>query len=213
MTDKGKEIEKFIESLQNCTKVFKKPVENIYSSKKFIGAENNVNNLRLYLNKMFELKPKYMIVGEAPGYNGCRLTGIPFTSEEIISTNSFFTDKYKFGIPPQFGNPPQSEDTASIVWEFFAGKELPLMWNAFPFHPYKDKLESNRNKLIKDEIELGKCFLCKLLSIFNEIPRENIIAVGENAQHCLSLLFINEVRHPARGGKNEFIKGMTGFLK
>ncbi len=204
MTDKEKEIEEFIESLRDCTKVFKKPVENIYSSKEFTGAENNVNKLRFYLNEMLKLKPKYMIVGEAPGYNGCRLTGIPFTSEEIIFKNPFFKGKYNFD------NPPQDEDSASIVWGFFEGKELPLMWNAFPFHPYKDKLESNRP--INKE-EFGKCILCKLLSIFDEIPRENIIAVGENALYCLSLLFIKEVRHPARGGKDEFIKGMNEFLK
>ena len=90
---------------------------------------------------MLELKPKYMIVGEAPGYRGCRWSGIPFTSEKIIVTNDFFNKKYKVRI--RNGKKPQSECSATRVWNCLDSLGIyPLMWNAFPFHPYdKDNCE------------------------------------------------------------------------
>ena len=207
----NKEIEDFITDLQKCEQIFSEPVENIYSSKTFVGAENNVNNLRLYLNKMFELKPKYMIVGEAPGYRGCRWSGIPFTSEKTIVTNGFFNQEYKVRNKKK----PQSETSATRVWNCFKElKEIPLIWNAFPFHPYyKDNVESNR-PLNSEELSFGKEKLETLIEIFN-IDKANIIAVGEKAQKCLALLFIKEVVHPAARGitTEDFINSMKAVIK
>ena len=46
--------------------------------------ENNAirrANLRLYLGAMAARQPKSLLVMEAPGYRGCRLTGVPVTSQ------------------------------------------------------------------------------------------------------------------------------------
>ena len=42
------------------------------------------HNLLLYLQQMLIFNPQILLVGEAPGYRGCRLTGVPFTSELIL---------------------------------------------------------------------------------------------------------------------------------
>ena len=46
--------------------------------------ETRRQNLRRYWQQMAILRPSVLLVGEAPSYRGCRLTGIPFTSEAIL---------------------------------------------------------------------------------------------------------------------------------
>jgi hypothetical protein len=36
-------------------------------------SEIRKNNLRVYLTKMKVVNPRFLILGEAPGYKGCRL--------------------------------------------------------------------------------------------------------------------------------------------
>ena len=43
------------------------------------------HNLTIYLETLISLKPlPFLFVGEAPGYKGCRNTGIPFSSEYVL---------------------------------------------------------------------------------------------------------------------------------
>ena len=106
-------IDNFINKLRDCDFSFTQPVENIYS-RNVEGNENTFNNLRLYLNKMKYIKPKYLLIGEAPGYNGCRWSGIPFVSERILRDNNFFG--LENGYKVRNDNKPQSEASATIVW-------------------------------------------------------------------------------------------------
>jgi len=90
---------------------------------------------------MSQIKPEVMLVGEAPGYHGCRFTGVPFTSEYIlingIGKDSIF-GKDKGYMKTRESAITKREQTATIVWETMINHDfLPLMWNAFPFHPYK----------------------------------------------------------------------------
>jgi len=44
-----------------------------------------LNNLKAYMKYLLQYKPDVLLIGEAPGYRGCRLTGIPFTSGDVIT--------------------------------------------------------------------------------------------------------------------------------
>jgi uracil-DNA glycosylase len=152
------------------------------------------------------LNPRFLILGEAPGYNGCRLTGIPFTSEMVLFENPFFKNE-----PIQFisekGN-LKREISATIMWsELSEYIEKPLIWNIFPFHPHsKENAKTNRTPT-KTELTEGKSFLTELLEIFNI---QKIIAIGRKPESQLTNIGIacTYIRHPANGGKHQFVKGL-----
>jgi uracil-DNA glycosylase len=58
---------------------------------------------------------------------------------------------------------------------------------------------------------LGVTFLAQIMAIF--APKQ-VIAVGNVAHGALDSLGVAhmKVRHPAQGGKNDFIKGMNSAL-
>jgi hypothetical protein len=105
------------------------------------------------------------------------------------------------------------EPTATIVWQTFIKYDLKVFgWNAFPFHPYKQgNMESNRTPL-KKELLIGEKPLLAIIELFNI---KNIIAMGNKAEESLNKLGINcdKVRHPAQGGKNDFVQGIRAIVE
>lgn len=208
-----KEIEAFIEELATM-----EVTPNVYNQYSFDCEENSIrrDNLLNYLVQMSRIKPKTILVGEAPGYRGCRLTGVPFTSEHLLMKNieglNFFgVEKgYKQAIQ---GERLLKEATATIIWDTFVKQNVTMLaWNAFPFHPYKHgNVNSNRTPL-KSELVMGEKPLLKMIKIFNI---RNVIAMGNKAEESLHKLGINceKVRHPAQGGKNKFVEGIRLFTE
>jgi hypothetical protein len=111
------------------------------------------------------VNPKILILGEAPGYKGCRLSGVAFTSERVLSQNEFFKNE-----PIQFINEKdklETEISATIVWtEISKLNDQPLIWNIFPFHPHSTSDTKTNRTPTKAELEEGKSFLDDLLKIF-----------------------------------------------
>ena len=72
-------IEEFIQELANERTDKLGFSENLYSG---TTRESIIrkHNLLTYLTKMKSLNPRILLLGEAPGNKGCKLTGIPFTS-------------------------------------------------------------------------------------------------------------------------------------
>jgi uracil-DNA glycosylase len=179
------------------------------------GGAIRQSNLAHYLCRMAAHQPVTILVGEAPGYRGCRVTGVPFTSEKIL-----LSDPSPFGL---FGlaagflacdeiNSPQSEATASTLWKVLSAlEECPLLWNAFPFHPYQpgDPL-SNRGPRSK-ETDLGRQALTELLDLF---PIRQVIAVGNVAYDALLRWGIaaEKIRHPGHGGQTAFAQQLARSL-
>lgn len=203
-----KKIRTFVEELAT-TEV----TPNVYNQYSYEFQDNAVrrDNLLIYLEQMCKLKPKIILVGEAPGYRGCRLTGVPFTSEHLLMNNieglELFGEEKGYRLPLK-KDKLLKEATATIIWRTLVKYDvIVLAWNAFPFHPYKQhNVESNRTPL-KKELLIGERPLLKMIEMYNI---EKVIAMGNKAEESLNKLGIScdKVRHPAQGGKNEFVKGI-----
>jgi uracil-DNA glycosylase len=148
-----------------------------------------------------------MLVGEAPGYKGARYTGIPFTSEHILLNHSYFGEKNGYRKTNELDK-TEKENTAKIVWETLDSLDVTLvLWNAYPFHPFKNGNNKSNRAPRKDELKVGSKFLTDLIDM---LEVENIIAVGKNAYKTICEIKIETkyIRHPSYGGKVEFIEGI-----
>ena len=174
-------------------------------------------NLRHYLRAMSERKPAALLLMEAPGYRGCRLTGVPVTSRKVMleglpALNIFGAEAGFRDVSDSGFESVNGEQSATIVWGALADlKALPLIWNAFPFHPHKAGQPLSNRKPRRSEIELGSAFLLRLLELWRF---DTVIAVGNVARDTLVAEGIDcaKVRHPAHGGKNDFVAGLKTRL-
>lgn len=186
---------------------------NVCNQYSYEHAENGIRrkNLLIYLHQMQKVNPKIILVGEAPGYRGCRLTGVPFTSEHLLMNNmkglSLFGKQNGYRLAAE-KDKLMKEATATIIWETLTQHDIMVLsWNAFPFHPHrKDNELSNRTPL-KKELLIGEKPLLQILDLFHI---NKIVAMGNKAAESLNKLGIKheKVRHPAQGGKNDFVRGM-----
>ncbi len=150
----------------------------------------------------------HLLIGEAPGHKGCALTGIPFTSQRVLSSSGHpFIDTFKSSLSV---SGDATEVTATIVWDYVNEcTVVPAMWNVFPFHPHmKDNPQSNRTPKTS-EVDTGKRYVQLILDILSP---NMVIAVGGTSAKTLNRLFPNltfeTVRHPSRGGKADFLGGI-----
>jgi uracil-DNA glycosylase len=145
-----------------------------------LGAATRRERLRAYLKARAEAP--LLLVGEAPGYRGTRVSGVPFTSERQLT-----------------GTGP-AEATATIVHRVLAElgiEEDVLLWNVVPTHP---GTESSNRRPTRAEVEAGLPFL-------QELARgRRPIAIGRLAHSVLGGPYI---RHPSRGGAGAFRVGLT----
>jgi uracil-DNA glycosylase len=144
-------------------------------------AESPLLRDRLQAYLLAHAGAEVVLVGEAAGYRGARISGIPFTSERQIT-----------GAGP-------AEATATIVHRVLATlgvEDEVLLWNVVPTHP--GSATSNRRPT-RTEIEAAAPFL-------DELTRDRTaIAVGRLAAAALDAPY---VRHPSHGGAAEFEAGL-----
>jgi uracil-DNA glycosylase len=149
------------------------------------GAATRCRRLAAYLESRGEAP--LLLVGEAAGYRGARVSGIPFTSERQLS-----------------GTGP-AEATATVVRRVLAElglEEETLCWNVVPTHPHvRGRPQTNRRPTWA-EIEQARPFL-------EELSRgRRAIAVGRLAEAVLGPPY---VRHPSHGGAADFRAGLLRF--
>jgi uracil-DNA glycosylase len=189
-------------------------VYNPYSYDRPANADRR-HNLRRYLHQMAERGPTCLLVAEAPGYRGCRLTGIPFSSPHILAHGldevALYGTQRGYRLPDEWPH-IRREASATIVWQTLPRfEQLPLLWNAFPFHPHRPgQPQSNRPPKIS-ELALGRPFVESLLTLF---PIQTIVAVGNKSETALSRWGVDfvKVRHPSQGGKRDFQRGLASIL-
>ena len=126
-----------------------------------------------------------LLVGEAAGYRGARVSGIAFTSERQLT-----------GAGP-------AEASATIVQRTLAELGIAddvLLWNVVPTHP--GTATSNRRPT-RDEVRAARPFL-------DELRRgRRVVAVGRLAAEVLGAPY---VRHPSHGGARAFAEGLRRTL-
>jgi hypothetical protein len=146
------------------------------------GAELRRRRLVAYLES--RQGASLLLVGEAPGYRGARVSGIPFTSERQLS-----------GAGP-------TEATATIVRRVLGELRLEedtLLWNAVPTHPHLPGRPDTNRPPTRREVEAGLPFVTALAR------GRRVIAVGRVAGEALGTAWI---RHPSRGGAAAFREGL-----
>lgn len=164
------------------------------------------------LAKHFDCRPRFLLIGEAPGYQGCHFSGIPFTNERLIIN----------GMVPRVWSPrftsrekPWSEPSATVVWDALHKHGIAastVLWNAFAWHPHEaTDLYSNRTPT-KAEFLAGAEVLYSVVRMFQGAQ---VVAIGKKAAAMLQSVYTGRfacVRHPANGGATAFRNGMAAII-
>jgi len=129
-----------------------------------------------------------VLVGEAAGYRGARVSGIPFTSERQVS-----------------GQGP-AEASATIVQRVLAELAIEddvLLWNVVPTHPHEPGRPYTNRRPSRVEVEASSRFLEGVAH------GRRVIAVGRLAERVTGAPY---VRHPSHGGAEAFRNGLGTLL-
>ena len=196
-----------------------------------IGAEAPVirsANLRRYLELRQEAH--YLFIAEALGYQGGHFSGIAITSERILLGNH--PDVEQKSVLGEWDyrrtsdadstllNNSQrlkgfNEPTDTVVWNTLNRHGLAsfdvILWNIFPFHPYKgDNLLTNRTPST-NELDIGIEYARMLMELR---PGMKVVAIGQKAALTLSRYGVDcmAVPHPSMGGANRFKAAVAQLL-
>lgn len=158
--------------------------------------------------------PRWLLIGEAAGYQGAKVSGIPFTSERLILAGTIPRVAAPPGARLSLRPRPWSEPSATTVWSTLHAlgmAERTILWNAFPWHPHEPGQRlSNRTPTLAERAR-GAPVLEALLAVF---PRARRFAVGRHAEAALAALGIDAqpLRHPSMGGARAFRVGLQRAL-
>lgn len=184
---------------------------NMYACDGPPGNRIRRRNLALALEAALEHRPDLVLIGEAPGYNGARRTGVPFTSERLLLEGRWPPGRINAGRGPTLAGDDariSAEPTATIVCRELEALGLAAIgWNAYPLHPHRPGVEQSNRPPRASEIVLGLPWLARICGLFAGVP---VVALGRVAAAALTTLGVPHarLRHPARGGARQFATGL-----
>ena len=148
-------------------------------------ADSPLRRRRLAEYLEAQLDAPLVLVGEAAGYRGARVSALAFTSERQLT-----------------GRGP-AEATATIVHrvlERLGLAEDVLLWNVVPTHP---GTSSSNRPPTRAEVAAAEAFLVEL------VRGRRVVAVGRLAAAVTGASY---VRHPSHGGATAFEAGLRALV-
>lgn len=203
--------------------------ENVFNPWRDTDADYEVNGavsirkeqLTDYLARRIG-RAKILLIAEACGYQGGHFSGIAMTCERmILNRHPKVTSRMILGREGKRTSRMDSpfitkaaqkekgfnEPTDSVVWSACLEAGLApdefLLWNIFPFHPYKKgNLLTNRTPT-NEELAIGLTYTKELLSLTGTLP---LFAIGRKSEMTLTEagFSVTGLRHPANGGAGIF---------
>jgi uracil-DNA glycosylase len=128
-----------------------------------------------------------LLVGEAAGYRGARVSGLPFTSERQLTG---------------FGPAEASATIVHRVLDELGLMEHVVLWNVVPTHPHRPGEPASNRRPTAGEMDAARPFLDEIAE-----GRE-VIPVGRVAETALGL---SGIRHPSHGGARAFRDGLAAL--
>lgn len=172
-------------------------------------------NLARYLEQLAERRPRVLLVGEAPGYRGMRITGVPFTNLALLRDG--VPHFGMLGVGNGYEVPPADdgvalEPTATVLWQTLVELDfLPALWSAFPLHPHQPgEPRSNRTPTARE----AAAWAWSWQAVRDLLGTTRVVAVGNIASASLTRSGFEapRIRHPAHGGKAKFAAGLRELL-
>ncbi len=178
-------------------------------------------------------KAKMLIIAEAVGYQGGRFTGIAMTCERMLLGfhPTVFPSMVFSGLDPVRTSDGSSayiakqtqrekgfnEPTDSVVWNAMLDANIDpyevVLWNIFPFHPYKGDDGLTNRTPTKEELDQGWVYTSELMKLF---PDARILGVGQKSSQTLQDYGVNvqaTLRHPANGGAGLYKQQFKEFCE
>ena len=157
----------------------------------FYGAGDGAAVRRGRLARYLEARADahLLLVGEAAGYRGARVSGIPFTSERQLS-----------------GRGP-AEAAATVVHRILAALgvvETTMLWNAVPTHPHLPGRPRSNRRPTRAEVHAARPFLEALAR------GRHVVPVGRVAEAALG---VPGIRHPSHGGARAFEAALRRIIR
>ena len=129
-----------------------------------------------------------MLVGEAAGYRGARVSGLPFTSERQLTGS---------------GPAEASATIVHCVLDELGLADHVLLWNVVPTHPHRRGEPASNRRPTRREIEASRQFLERLAD------GRRVVPVGRVAEAALGL---SGIRHSSHGGARVFRDGLAALV-
>lgn len=175
------------------------------------GPEGRLQRLAAHLSRPARL----VLCGEAPGFQGCRYSGVAFVSErQLIDGVIPGIDRLSGRLTTR--DRSFAEPSATIVWKalFRLGiADQALAWNALQMHPYRPGSPWTNRTPTAAELDHGRAALLLLREAF---PAMMFVAVGRKSTALLAAAGIEAaatIRHPANGGAVDFNNGLAELMR